>query len=94
MSSLLPPGLPFHHFLPAFMPPMTPVSTAAPDLQQKLPQTAPPTPTTSSPLMSAGAKPEPHFNFNSSSIANQQNKHKEKYACKYCGKVRHDTVII
>lgn len=94
MTSLLPPAaIPFAHVFPSFMPPLPTAPPTLPltDMQQKITPSAPPTPRESPPLLSAASKTsEAHFTFGSnrpSSVSNQQSKQKEKYACKYCGKV-------
>lgn len=88
MSTLLPPSLPFPPMMPSYAPP-TPTTSVTRELPKTAATTTVHTPQTTSPLLSAASKSsEPEFTFSSnSSMAPQQMKHKEKYCCKYCGKV-------
>lgn len=89
MSSLLPP---FPHLLPGFggLPPISAAAGTPPGVATDIRKMAQSQPPSASPLLSAASKSsEPQFSFNAAATAAaaQQNKHKEKYACKYCGKV-------
>lgn len=98
MSTLLPAGLPFPQMMPGFgaMPPISSAVTSpsGSDMQKMAAAVSAAQQSQSaaaSPLMSAASKTsEPQFTFNNGGpqASSHQNKHKEKYACKYCGKVR------
>jgi len=78
MSTLLPPGFGFHPFSP-FMHPSA-MTTSSPNAEHPKSSAVQ---ANRSPMAAPSKTSQEQFNFSPSS----QVKHKEKYACKFCGKV-------